>query len=525
MLMKLKALILPAMDIQAFKPLTDWEPEYLLPLVNKPLVGHLVELLVRCGVREARMILKHMPYETEKYFEDGSRWGLRITYSLQSGYRGLRDSLTRIGAWPGDDDLLCLPSNAILDLNLADFVEAHRAGGTQISMIAEGPDDGSPNVRAATPEDLRRIDFTPAILSAAAAARLCDASGYGAEGVAGSPVLTVHSYRGRALWSRLDCPADFLAVNRAILERVETALLLPGKPIASRIWVGRHSRIDPSADLRAPLLIGNNCHIRGGCTAGPGTVVGDRVIVDRNASVAGSVVFADSYVGPYAGIKNAVIKQNRMLQLPSGLEICLGDNLILGDLRKKTLTRTVERVANVLIAAVLTVVASPLLLGLHLYHRLFPWKKFLYTEKRCCGYFQEDLGGEFVPVWRELRGFRSRFLFIRKLPCLLNVLKGHLRLVGVSPLTEAEHRGLETQWLSLRSSAPVGLFQLWELEGEDVEWDAKMVSEGYYAVSHSFLGDIRILFGILLHPGRLRRFISKTFGRSERGPNLSGMDG
>ena len=77
-------------------------PEFLVPIANKPIVEHLVELLARHGIRDIIMVLKHMPYETEEYFGDGSRWGVRFSYSLQGSYEGPADSLRRIETMLGD---------------------------------------------------------------------------------------------------------------------------------------------------------------------------------------------------------------------------------------------------------------------------------------------------------------------------------------------------------------------------------------------------------------------------------------
>jgi NDP-sugar pyrophosphorylase family protein len=67
----MKAIILPVGKPDLLNPLTTWLPEFLLPVVNKPIVEHLIELLVRHNIRDIILILKHMPYETEQYLGSG----------------------------------------------------------------------------------------------------------------------------------------------------------------------------------------------------------------------------------------------------------------------------------------------------------------------------------------------------------------------------------------------------------------------------------------------------------------------
>ncbi|MEI6155109.1 MAG: sugar phosphate nucleotidyltransferase, partial [Deltaproteobacteria bacterium] len=107
----MKAIILPTTNTGNLSPLTSWTPEFLLPVVNKPIVEHLVELLARHHIEEILLIIKHMPYETEKYFGDGSRWGVRLSYSLLRNYRGITDALSRIEASKLEGPFLSLPAD------------------------------------------------------------------------------------------------------------------------------------------------------------------------------------------------------------------------------------------------------------------------------------------------------------------------------------------------------------------------------------------------------------------------------
>jgi len=105
-----------------------------------------------------------------------------------------------------------------------------------------------------------------------------------------------------------------------------------------------------------------------------------------------------------------------------------------------------------------------------------------------------NLEGEVVPKTFDFYVFQGNNRLLRKLPGLVNVLRGELSLVGVSALDEEELRELPEEWREMRVKAPVGLFHLWELEArQDLEWEERMVTENYYAVSRSLLGDLKIL--------------------------------
>jgi lipopolysaccharide/colanic/teichoic acid biosynthesis glycosyltransferase len=174
------------------------------------------------------------------------------------------------------------------------------------------------------------------------------------------------------------------------------------------------------------------------------------------------------------------------------LQVHLGDDLILGDLEKKTVTAKGGRLVNLILALVFLVLTLPLWIVLLFYHLFFPSKKFFLSEKRV-RYGRMSLDGEMVPQTFNLFLFNSPHRLIAKIPGLINVIRGDLNLVGISALDEEEFRRLPEEWREVRVNAPLGLFHLWELEGRgDLEWEEKMVMECYYAATHSVWWDMKI---------------------------------
>ena len=137
----MKAVILPTTKTAELAPVTSWLPEFLLPVVKKPLVEHLIELLARHEIKEILLVLKHMPFETEAYFGDGSRWGVQLSYSLLSTYRGLVDALGHLDPSRLEGHFLCLPSDLVTDFDLSSLVNMRREELGDICLVR--PSTGS----------------------------------------------------------------------------------------------------------------------------------------------------------------------------------------------------------------------------------------------------------------------------------------------------------------------------------------------------------------------------------------------
>ena len=153
----MKAVILPTAKTDALVPLTSWLPEFLLPVVNKPLVEHLIELLARHEIKDIVLVLKHMPFETEAYFGDGSRWGVHLSYSLLRTYRGLADALGHLDQSRLDDPFLCLPADIVTDFDFSSFINTRREGRGEVCLAQTSAGNRDAGLRTLTAEDLSRV--------------------------------------------------------------------------------------------------------------------------------------------------------------------------------------------------------------------------------------------------------------------------------------------------------------------------------------------------------------------------------
>ena len=69
------------------RPLTYDIPKPMLPIVNKPVLEHTLELLRNYGIKEVMINLHHQSKMIKKYFGNGSDWGIKINYSEEKDYR------------------------------------------------------------------------------------------------------------------------------------------------------------------------------------------------------------------------------------------------------------------------------------------------------------------------------------------------------------------------------------------------------------------------------------------------------
>jgi NDP-sugar pyrophosphorylase family protein len=494
----MKAIVLPADKPELLSPVSNWTSDYLMPVVNKPVAEHLIELLLENNIREMIFILNHQPYETEKYFKMGERWGCNISYSLVREYHGAIDAISRVKNSIGEGFIL-FPVNMITNLNITSFVNFHNESLADLTLPV-------------TCEELKKsgiIYFRPFIMSYRALCHLTKLKeDTGLKGIIKNFTdagLKSNTYSAEFDYRLIKNLNDYVEVNRSLLRGEVRGITIPGKEIRKGLWVGRNSFIDPAAEINTPVLIGENCSIKKSVSIGEYSIIGDGVIVDCDTNIKRSIVCEKSYVGTNTEINDSIVNQNFIYNLPAMLNLYVDDDTIIGNMEKNIFTGKMEKIINIVVALILFCLFTPVMLILYIYHLLRPSKRYLDKMTGYGGYGFKDMKG--VPELTLISQyyFKSSHSLVRKLPGLINVIKGDISLIGNSILSKEEVEQLREDWQKVRLNAPTGLIHLWETEKKPVStWEEMIVAENYYASTRSFRDDFRILVKYFFHIKYLR---------------------
>ena len=120
----MKALVLCAGKGTRLKPLTHTVPKPLVPIVNKPVLFHILEQIAEAGINDIGIVVSP---ETRPYIEeavgDGSKWGAHVTFVVQSPPRGLAHAVQVAQGFLGDSPFLMFLGDNLIEGGIASFVE------------------------------------------------------------------------------------------------------------------------------------------------------------------------------------------------------------------------------------------------------------------------------------------------------------------------------------------------------------------------------------------------------------------
>lgn len=78
------------------QPFSERYPKPLLPVCNKPLILHQIEIMRSVGIREIAILIGHKGYELSKALGDGSQFGVTLRYVEQGSALGIAHAVGRL---------------------------------------------------------------------------------------------------------------------------------------------------------------------------------------------------------------------------------------------------------------------------------------------------------------------------------------------------------------------------------------------------------------------------------------------
>ena len=308
------------------RPLTCDLPKPMVPILNRPIAEHIVNLLKRNGINEIIATLFYLPDIMRDYFQDGSEFGVQMTYAVEEdqplGTAGCVKNISDLL----DDTFLVISGDSVTDFDLQAAVKFHKEKGSKATLVLtrvpnpiefgvvitdeanrirrflEKPSTSEifsdtvntgtyilePEVLDYLPEN-QESDFSkdlfPLLLEKGEPMFGYVADGYWCD------VGHLDAYRE----AQYDALYQKVAVDYAYAETS------PG------VWIGQNTHIDPSAQILAPVLIGNNCRIGPRSILEPGTVVGDNVTIGNDADLKRPIIWNGAIIGDEVHLRACTI--------------------------------------------------------------------------------------------------------------------------------------------------------------------------------------------------------------------------
>lgn len=308
------------------RPLTCDLPKPMVPILNRPIAEHVVQLLKRHEITEIIATLHYMPDVLRDYFQDGSDFGVQMTYAVEEDKPLGTAGCVQNVADCLDQTFLVISGDCITNFDLSAAIAFHhqkRAKATLLLARVPNPmefgmvitdDDGSICRFLEKPTTGEIFSDTvsagiyilePEVLDYLSPNQASDFSKdlFPRLLAWGEPL---YGYIDSGYWCDIGHLNSYRETQYDAL-RGEVRLDPGYDALGPGIWVGQNTRIHPSAHLKAPILIGANCRIGPRAFIEAGTVIGDNVTVCADANLKRPIVWNGAILGEEAHLRACVI--------------------------------------------------------------------------------------------------------------------------------------------------------------------------------------------------------------------------
>jgi mannose-1-phosphate guanylyltransferase len=138
----MKAVILAGGLGTRLRPVTYEIPKPLIPVQGKTLLEHVLDILRPAGVDEVYLSIGYKAGMIQKYFGDGSRFGMKIHYLIEDEALGTGGWMHLVKRIPGD--FFVVNGDVLFDFDIKQFMEFHKRHKAMVSIALREVEDVTP---------------------------------------------------------------------------------------------------------------------------------------------------------------------------------------------------------------------------------------------------------------------------------------------------------------------------------------------------------------------------------------------
>lgn len=347
----MKAIIMAGGGGSRLRPLTCNRPKPLVPVLNRPIMEHCIELLKKHGITKIGVTLQYLPEAIRDYFGDGAEMGVSLHYFVEESPLGTAGSVKNAASFL-DETFIVVSGDALTDLDLSAALEFHRARralGTLVLTRVEYPLEYGVVITGPEGRIVRFLEkpgwgevfsdtvntgiyvLEPDVLGYFAAHQKFDFSGdlfplllrekqplFG---------LTLPGY-----WCDIGNLEQYRRAHYDALSGKVT-LGFPGFQIQPQVWVGEGVDLPGDVHIQGPVVIGRHSRIGAGVSLQKYSVIGEGCTLRDGVSVKRGIIWNHTFIGERAFLRGAIVGTGVQVRAGAGVfeGAVVGDHSVIGE--------------------------------------------------------------------------------------------------------------------------------------------------------------------------------------------------
>lgn len=322
----MKALFLAGGLGTRLRPLTEHLPKPMALVGNRPWLEQLLLHYKDQGVTEFVIAVKHFRELIEKYLGNGTKYGVRIDYSVE------RDLLGTAGAIKHAEPLLSdrfivVNADIIHQIDLAAVLENHKRHGGEVTIALTEVEDPTHYGVVEQLDDGRIIRFVEKPKLEEAPSNRINAGIYMMEKSVLKSIPSGRSVsveketfpmlieKGRGVfghpiggyWMDMGTKERYRKLHWDLLDRHFPAMIEEQPTSDPHIWLGKRLKIGHNVRFIPPVIIANDVTIGNNSTIGPYAVIGKHCAIGNHAHVSSSILWDHCRIRPGSRLTDSIL--------------------------------------------------------------------------------------------------------------------------------------------------------------------------------------------------------------------------
>ncbi|MEW6585280.1 MAG: sugar transferase [Nitrospirota bacterium] len=345
-----RVVVLAGGQTSRLTPLTAYCPTSHLPILNKPLLEHNIDALMKCGIDEVIVSTN----VSEDYLAEDLRQGIIVRYHRERRPRGPAGCLKDIEPWLKEEPFLVLNGSLFIKrIELENFVRFHEESGSMLTVGMHRAADAAgetEHVLIGSDGSLKGFSsghsfenglswraagiylFDPSVLNYIDRERYMDIK----EQLV--PLLQRESFSVfvseiKGEFVHMTSVQDYMKANRDLLADAGGRCSGNKEEITKGVWVGRDVTLSPRAYILGPVVIGDNCKIEDFAQiVGPAVIANDCTI-SEGALLRESILWDGVSLSREAAVEYSILGQGANIPQNSRMKSMIAMNgLRVGDM-------------------------------------------------------------------------------------------------------------------------------------------------------------------------------------------------
>lgn len=346
----MKAIIMAGGFGTRLRPITQNLPKPMVPIVIKPMMEHIINLLKFHKITELVVLLFFQAESIQQYFDNGQKYGVKIDYILPKEDFGTAGAV-KLAEDHIDDTFLVISADVLTDFDLKKAVDFHKKRKSLSTILLTRVENPLPFGIVITDKNGKINKFLEKPAWGEVFSDTINTGIYIFQKEIFKHIpknkdfdfskdlfpklmksgVSIYGTLMEGYWKDVGNLTEYRLAHQDVLEG-KVKVNIPGRKVSKKdLYLGDNTEVDYTVTIDGAVIVGDNTRI-GKNVFVRNSVIGNNCVVENGAKIFDSVIWDNVFIGPYSELHENIIGANTVIKEGASLaeNVVVSDTCLIG---------------------------------------------------------------------------------------------------------------------------------------------------------------------------------------------------